>query len=182
VPSKSKTTTGEGLLGLGLLIGIVVVSVSMISSCGSHKTAAPPKPQAAKTAGNALWDADSYVREAFKDVIAENASNAGGMPCGTGCWHLTHLEKDEDGPNVHSAYRDATAAYSGSTDPVPAELAEWKALMDKIHADIKVWGDGGTWDKGVQTHPAEIQVKIFQELDQADALVNRVASPKLRAS
>lgn len=129
-----------------------------------------------------MWNADAQVREDFKNVIAENASNAGGMPCGTGCWHLTHLENDDDGTTVGGAYREATAAYADSTDPVPAELAKWKAAMDKIHADLKVWGDGGTWDKAVQTHPADLQVKIFQELDQADALVNSVASPKLRAS
>lgn len=180
---QTKTTTGEGLLGLGLLVGIVIVSVSIISSCNNQQAKPPaPKPPAAKAAGMAMWHADTQVREDFKNVIAENASNAGGMLCGAGCWHLTHLENDDDGTTAAGAYREAVAAYADSPDPVPAELAKWKAAMDKIHADLKVWGDGGTWDKGVQSHPADIQVKIFQELNHADALVDSVASPKLRVS
>lgn len=129
-----------------------------------------------------MQKADDRVREDSKNVIAENASNAGGMPCGKDCWHLTHLENDDDGTTVAGAYTEATSAYADSTDPVPAELGKWKAVMDTIHADIKAWGDGGTWNQGVQIHPANIQVEIFQELDKADVLVNDVAPPKVRAS
>lgn len=180
MPSKTNTTTSEGLLGLGLLVGIVVVSVFMISSCNSHPADPPQKPSAAHTAGVALQEADDRVRADFKAVVAENASNAGGMPCGNDCWDLTHLEKDDIGI-VSGAYRAATGAYADSSDPVPAELAKWKEAMDTARLDITAWGNGGTGNKGIQSHPAEIATRIFKELDQADILVNAIAPPAVRA-
>ncbi|WP_018771487.1 hypothetical protein [Arthrobacter sp. 162MFSha1.1] len=158
--------------------GAIALSV-LLTACG--KADPPPKPSAAHTAGVALQEADDTVRADFKKVIAENASNAGGMPCDRECWDLTHLERDDVG-TVGGAYRTAAGAYSDSPGGAPAELAKWKAAMETVRLDITAWGDTGAWSKGVQNHPAEIAARVSKDLDQADALVNAIAPPAVRAS
>lgn len=161
------------------IAGAAVALSVLLTACG--KADPPPKPSAAHTAGVALQEADDTVRAGFKKVVAENASNAGGMPCDRECWDLTHLERDDVG-TVGGAYRTATGAYADKPAEAPAELAKWKVAMETVRLDITAWGDSGTWSKGVQSHTPEIAARVFKELDQADALVNAIAPPAVRAS
>lgn len=162
-----------------IVIGAALMLSALLTSC-SH--AAPPPPASpAHIAGLALQDADNEFRTGFKELVAENATNAGGMPCGKSCWHLTHLEKDDTGI-ISNAYKAATQAYSQSTETKPGAVDDWKAAITAVQEDIVAWGDSADMTRGIGLHSASAQSKALADLDKADALINTFAPDSVRAT
>lgn len=142
-----------------------------LTSCAAAP--APPPPPAA-AAGAALQDAGNSYRSDFRAVVAEGAANYGGMPCGKKCWDLTHLQRDDTGV-ISGAYKRAKAAYAGTVEGAPAEIAQWASVMEEVKTDIIAWGGRSG------ANASSIVAKTFTDLDRADALVDAFAPASVRA-
>lgn len=155
--------------------GAALMLPFLLTSC-SHAT--PPPPSPAAIAGAALQAANNSYRSGFKGVVAEGATNAGGMPCGRSCWDLTHLERDDTGI-ISGAYKTAAAAYSDAHQAAPKELALWQDAMAAVRADINAWGPADMTG-GAGVHHAST-AQTYADLDKADALINAFAPASVRA-
>lgn len=160
------------------LTATVLISAALLTGC-SHQTP-PPAPSPAAIAGAALQEATDRYRAGFREVVAENATNAGGMPCDKACWHLNHLERDDMGV-ISGAYQAAKAAYAGSAEPEPQELTKWNDTFTTVRADITAWA-AADMSGGVGKHSTAAESQIIAGLDKADALINAFAPASARAT